>query len=274
VIARGPIALLVVAGLLGCAGHATGARRTTPTAPAAGAQSGDAAALQAWVADLRAPDAEALGRVRALGVRVDASAGALSLTGERAPDDAVAGADAVLVRDAEAAVLVHTRCGNAYLLGVVARDRGWALQSRMALVEGAAPGRCRQTRVRAEGRAMRGAVAREVVVEWVSVAEEGDELPATRLGVFTLPPGGELVRLGDVEFGRVEEESGEVLEGTWEIDESLSLPRDLYVQLTPSRSGAAGREIVRRTYSVTEGSLRMVDEERVPLRPRATPTAQ
>jgi len=105
---------------------------------------------------------------------------------------------------------------------------------------------------------------------WESVAEEGDELPAARLGVFSLGEEGALVARGDVEFGRVEETSGLVLEGTWEVDEALSLPRDLYVQLTPSRAGAAGREVLRRTYRVTAGRLRLVEEERAPLRPRGS----
>ncbi len=263
---------IVALGLVGLGGCATGPSAALRGAgagrPAASAGGGDAASLAAWVEGLRGTGAAARERARALGIRVDSAGGALTITGERAGDDAVVGAEVVLHRGPEAAVLVHTRCGNAYLLGVVHRGDGWALQSRVALVEGGGPGTCRQTRVTGASRAMLGAVAREVVVVWESVSEEGDELPAGRIGVFSLRPGGELGALGDVEFGRVEEESGEVLEGTWEIDEALSLPRDLYVQLTPSRAGAAGREVVRRTYRVQSGRLQMVEEERVPLRPR------
>lgn len=237
--------------------------RVQPRAPA-----GDALALARWVARMRLATPEGLASARSAGVRVEAAGDARTLTGEPAEDDAVAVAETVLCRDDGAVVLVQTRCGNAYLLGLAPEASGWSRRSVVALVEDASPGHLRRTRVAAASRAMLGPVAREVVAMWESVAEEGDELPAARLGVFSLGEEGALVARGDVEFGRVEEVSGVVLEGTWEVDEALSLPRELYVQLTPSRAGAAGREVLRRTYRVTEGRLRLVEEERVPLRPR------
>ncbi len=267
---RGLAAAIVLASgaLWGCAtARPVAAPEPSVRAPSR-AVSGDARALEQWVSRLRAATPEGLAAARAAGVRLEPGANARTLTGDAAEDDAVAVAETVLCREDGAVVLVRTRCGNAYLLGLAPEASGWSRRSLVALVEDASPGHLRRTRVAAESRAMLGPVAREVVAMWESVGEEGDELPAARLGVFSLGQDGALVARGDVEFGRVEEASGLVLEGTWEVDEALSLPRDLYVQLTPSRAGAAGREVLRRTYRVTEGRLRLVEEERAPLRPR------
>ncbi len=231
------------------------------------------AALEALCARLSGGGTVAAEGARSLGVTLGSGRGARSVTGEPAADDAVGSAVVATRVGATAVVLVVTACGNAQLVALRWDGDGavWQSTDRAGLVTDARPGGCRTTEARAEGRGMANDEPREIVAVFGSESEEGDEVRTPVLRVYRLTPAARLERLSaDLPFGGTDDATGAAQRAEWVVDEALTVPRDLYVQLSPGRPGPGGlatQQVVRRTYRLQGSSLRLVDETTEAVRP-------
>jgi hypothetical protein len=245
-------------------------RRTAPT-------EAEFAALDALLRSLTADGAEASRSALAMGLSLDPSGGARTLTGEPAPDDRVREASVVARVGTSAAALVVTACGDVWLLGFGLVDGVWRASTPVAIVDDAHPGACRITHASAASCAMLAREAREVVVTFDSGSEEGDEARDPLLRVYELGDEGALSALSDdIGFGGTDDTTGAVRDAQWVVDDALMIPRDLYIQVQPGSPGPGGTAppyVVRRTYRVEHGRLALVEETSERVRPRGPPSA-
>ncbi|MFO0645754.1 MAG: hypothetical protein U0326_05915 [Polyangiales bacterium] len=210
-----------------------------------------------------------------MGLTLDRSGGARTLTGDVAPDDRVRDASVVARVDGAAAALVTTVCGDAWIVGLHLANGAWRASAPVAVVDDARPGACRITTRRPA--AMLTREARELVVTFDSGSEEGDEARDPTLRVYELGDDGALTALsGDIGFGGTDDATGAVRDAQWVVDDALMLPRDLYIQVQPGSRGPGGSAppfVVRRTYEVERGRMVLVEETSERVRPRGPPTA-
>lgn len=230
------------------------------------------AELEALVRRAAEPGGEAT--VAQWGVVLGRAGGARTLTGEPERDDRVSTVTLVARVGLSAAVVVQTVCGSAVIVGLFWQDGSWMARGRVGLVDGVRPGRCRETSVRAEARAIETDQPREILAVTRSVSDEGDEVDGPWLRVFYLERDGALTaRSGALAIGDEDPATGAVRQGDWIVEEALSTPRDFYIELLPGRRGPGGaeprREIVRTTYRLRDGSYVPVAEERSEFRERA-----
>lgn len=207
----------------------------------------------------------------AFGLRLQRADGALEITGERAPDEALTGANLVTHEGRSAAVLVTSNVGNVWVLGLRFEAGAWRGVAREALVGDGRPGARLETAATAEARAMLGPARRELIATASVESDDGADARDPRLWVLALAPDGQLQRLGEVPFGRRDPQSGAEVRGEWVVDETLARPRELYVQLSPGRRGPGGAAppiILRQSYRIEGGRLELVEQSENIVRPR------
>lgn len=281
---RGLCALAIFAASPGCATapppppRSAPATVTAPAAPARATPTGtEVAALDALVRSLATEGPDGARAVASVGLTLDRSGGARTLTGDVAPDDRVRDASVVARVDGAAAALVTTVCGDAWIVGLHLANGAWRASAPVAVVDDARPGACRITHAAAAPCAMLTREARELVVTFDSGSEEGDEARDPTLRVYELGDDGALTALsGDIGFGGTDDATGAVRDAQWVVDDALMLPRDLYIQVQPGSRGPGGSAppfVVRRTYRVERGRMVLVEETSERVRPRGPPTA-
>jgi hypothetical protein len=211
-----------------------------------------------------------------LGLTLARAEGARTLTGERADDEALASVTLVQRVGDVAAVLATSTCGNAWVISLRVRDQRWVAVAHEALVGDASPGHRRVSLARVRAIAMLDDEARELVAEYASESEEGDEARDPALRVFRLERDGALnARSGELAFGGTDDATGAVRSAEWLIEETFAPPRDLYVQVRPARRGPGGSAppfVVQRTYTWRQGILVLAEEASARLRPPIEPT--
>jgi hypothetical protein len=206
------------------------------------------------------------------GVLFAHSTGALSITGDAAPDETVQTLTRVTHVGASVAILLETTCGNVSLVGMQWFHGAWRAVSQLAVVDTARPGACLHTHAQARGCAMLEDSPREIVITWETESEDGAAHVNPSLRVYHLHNDATLEALSrDVPFGGTNDRTGAVRDAQWVVDETFPLPRDLYVQEQPGRMGLGGSAppfVVRRTYRLHHRLLELVDETSERVRPR------
>lgn len=204
-----------------------------------------AAALQALAASMVGDEPAQRDRARAIGLVLRDAGGARTLTGEGAADDAVREATVLTSLDSVGAVLVTSRCGNAWVVAL-RWDGAWRAGSVRALVDGARPGACLLTSVRAEAAAISTRALREILVAWRAEAEDGDSERVTTFSALRLDDAGRCDDLtGPVALGGEDDATGAAREGSWFVDDVLPPPRDVVLEVRPSRPGPGGQGVAQ-----------------------------
>lgn len=236
-------------------------RSPTPVAEETAAR---AASARSFSEALVGDGGEARARSRALGITLTEASGARSITGDPERDDAVREARVLTVVGDLAAVLVSSRCGNAWLLSL-RWDGAWHGAALRALIDDARPGACRVTTVRAEAAAVSTRAPREILVAWSSERDDGDSARETTFTAYRLDDGGRCVDLtGPVPLGGEDDATGAERAGSWFVDDVVPPPRDIVLEVRPSRPGpgGAGPALIERQVWRVEGA-RMVRVEAI-----------